>query len=134
MTGHRTAAEPEEVTAGGRSEAHQPRRRLLPTSLTPWLVFLIAVLWHSADRLIIPPLNRLLEANICRVYFREHDPSVIDSNDQVPEHLCKGNSIQIQLALLLGCIQTIGLACGRLCFVPYFLQIGATNADSLLDI
>jgi hypothetical protein len=119
-----TAAEPEVITAGeGRSEAHQPGRRLLPTSLTPWLVFLVAVLWHSADRLIIPPLNRLLEANICRVYFREHDPSVIDSSDQVPEHLCKGNSVQIQLALLLGCIQTIGLVCGRLYLVPYFYRL-----------
>jgi hypothetical protein len=113
----------------GPGTAAEPGGSLLPRSLTPWLVFLIAVLWHSADRLIIPPLNRLLEANICRVYFREHDPSVIDANDQVPEHLCKGNSIQIQLALLLGCIQTVGLACGKL-YCPLFLPVAATNADS----
>jgi hypothetical protein len=82
-------------------------------------------LWHSADRLIIPPLNRLLEANICRVYYREHDPSVIDGNDQVPEYMCKVNSVQIQLALLLGAIQTIGLVCGKLCLS----QIAAASRD-----
>jgi hypothetical protein len=93
-------------------------KRLLPASPTPWLVFLIAVLWHTADRLIIPPLNRLLEANICRIYYREHDPSAINGNDQVPEDLCKGASVQIQLALLLGAIQTIGLACGQFIQFP----------------
>jgi hypothetical protein len=32
--------------------------------------------------------------------------------------LCKGNTIQIHLALLLGSIQTIGLVCGKLYLVP----------------
>lgn len=95
-----------------------PDKSYLPKGLTPWLVFLIAILWHSADRLIIPPLNRLLEANICRVYYREHHPSFIDGNDQIPEHMCKGNTIQIHLALLLGSIQTIGLVCELLSTFP----------------
>jgi hypothetical protein len=103
-----------ETTAGGCSSEALPGKSYLPKGLTPWLVFLIAILWHSADRLIIPPLNRLLEANICRLYYREHDPSFIDRSDQVPEYMCKLNSIQIQLALLLGGIQTIGLVCGKL--------------------
>jgi hypothetical protein len=106
-----------QIQAEDEQTRAQDGNRLLPASLTPWIVYIIAMLWHTADRLIIPPLNRLLESNICRVYYREHNPSVIDGNDQVPEHLCKGNSIQIQLALLLGCIQTIGLACGELYFV-----------------
>jgi hypothetical protein len=106
-----------ETTAGRDSSKALPEKLYLPKGLTPWLVFLIAILWHSADRLIIPPLNRLLEANICRVYYREHDPSFINGNDQVPEHLCKVHSIQIQLALLLGAIQTIGLVCGKLYLV-----------------
>jgi hypothetical protein len=114
-SGSRSTAE---TTDGQCSSEALPEKLYLPKGLTPWLVFLIAILWHSADRLIIPPLNRLIEANICRGYYCKHDPSSIDGNDQVPEYLCKVDSIQIQLALLLGAIQTIGLVCGMLYLVP----------------
>lgn len=122
-----------ETTAGQCSSEALPDKSYLPKGLTPWLVLLIAILWHSADRLIIPPLNRLLEANICRVYYREHHPSFIDENDQVPEYMCKVNSIQIQLALLLGAIQTTGLVCGKLILSPDS-ALSRNLTDSFLGI
>jgi hypothetical protein len=82
--------------------------------LTPWIVGLIIVLQTLADSLIIPPLNRLLEASICREYYMEHDSSFIIAADDIPEHLCKIDPIQIRFAKLLGLITTLGIACGML--------------------
>lgn len=40
------------------------------------------------------PMLRLLEADVCRNYYRLHDPSVIGVDDSIPEALCKIAGVQ----------------------------------------
>ena len=49
------------------------------------------------------PRLRLLESNVCRTYFRAHEPAAIDSiTDTVPEERCKDSQVQAELASLIG--------------------------------
>ena len=80
--------------------------------LTPAIVGLVVVLVTIANQLVIPSLNRLLEANVCRDYYEKHDPSVIGPGGDIDESLCKGKSIQTKVAELIGLITTLGVACG----------------------
>lgn len=40
------------------------------------------------------PLLRLLEANICRDYYRSHNPSIIAIDDSISEDRCKMAGVQ----------------------------------------
>ena len=45
----------------------------------------------------------MLEAAVCARWYREHDQtSVIGPDGLVPEHMCKGNEIQTNVALING--------------------------------
>lgn len=48
------------------------------------------------------PQIRLFESIICRHYYKLRDPGVIDRHGQVPERLCKINSVQDEIAFLDG--------------------------------
>lgn len=48
------------------------------------------------------PQLRLFESIICRNYYRSRDPGVIDRHGQVPEHLCKINVVQDEIAFIDG--------------------------------
>jgi hypothetical protein len=47
------------------------------------------------------PLYRLYETNLCKRYYREHNPLVIGLDAEIPEEKCKLDSIQQDLAILL---------------------------------
>jgi hypothetical protein len=101
-----------EIDAETASEP--PRLRDRWPHFTPVVVGLIIVLLTFANLLIIPPLNRLLESNMCRQFYEDLDPSLIPPDMNVPEHECKIEAVQERLAKLIGLITTLGIVCGEL--------------------
>ena len=79
----------------------------------PWTCIVISLLNNLGLRLIQVPLLRILELGLCRRYYSIHDPSVIDSNGNVDEHLCKIDSVQEGVAYIIGLLGTITMICGR---------------------
>ena len=63
-------------------------------------IFLLLIVLNIAVRLLILPLNRIIELRYCRQYYSKHDPSVIGRDGSVPENLCKINSVQEKLAFI----------------------------------
>ena len=82
-----------------------PLRRIFP-SIQAYATFLCALLVFTifmAIFLIIAPQVRLVESMICFDYYREHDPGIIDKHGRnIPEKLCKVDSVQEELAFLNG--------------------------------
>ena len=76
------------------------------------VLFLFAVLINLAIRLLNLPLNRIIELRYCVDYYLEHDPSLINSNGEVDELLCKVDEVQQKLAWLEGFIGTSIVLCG----------------------
>jgi hypothetical protein len=72
--------------------------RLSPTVL---YCFVIMILVSTSYAIAEAPLYRLYESVICTKYYREHDPSVIGKDGTVPEAMCKLDSIQQALAIIL---------------------------------
>lgn len=73
----------------------------------PWLhVVILAVLSGAiscvGENLFAAPRMRLLESALCTRYYAQHDPSLLSSLEQIPEHLCKVGPIQDDLAAILG--------------------------------
>ena len=82
-----------------------PLRRIFP-SIRAYAMFLCALLVFiifMAIFLIITPQVRLVESIICFDYYRGHDPGVIGEHGRnIPEKLCKVDSVQEELAFLNG--------------------------------
>ena len=79
----------------------------------PWTCIVICILNNLGLRLIQVPLLRILELGLCRRYYSIHDPSAIDSDGNVDEHLCKIDSVQQGVAYIIGLLGTITMVCGR---------------------
>lgn len=73
----------------------------------PWLsvvalVIATAIVSDIGEDLYGAPRLRLFEAVICKRYYVEHDPSLIDPGGRVDERHCKVDGVQDSLAELLG--------------------------------
>lgn len=75
-------------------------------------IFLVAAIVSLAIRLLNLPINRIIESRYCNDYYRRHDPSVIDHNGQVPEHMCKISSVQTKLVWLESALFISLTVCG----------------------
>lgn len=75
-------------------------------------LLVLLALQNLAVRLMNLPLNRVIESKFCGDYYRQHDPSKIDLDGLVPEHLCKVDEVQQNLAWTQGTIETVHTACG----------------------
>jgi hypothetical protein len=64
---------------------------------------------YLAGALTATPLQRILEANICRTYYQEHNVTAIDSKDSVPEGLCKIDAVQQRVSEINGLSSVIDL-------------------------
>ena len=84
--------------------------------LVPWIAGFITLLLNLGIRLANVPLSQLLEANLCRTYYEEYDPSRLASNGHVDERFCKKDPIQEKLAFYLGLVTTLELVCGEASF------------------
>ena len=74
--------------------------RNLATKTVFWGLLVMAFISISYS-FIEAPLYRLYETSLCKRYYREHDPLVIRQGVEIPEELCKLDSIQQDLAILL---------------------------------
>lgn len=77
-----------------------------------WPLLALLVLVHLSIVLYTLPLNRVIEARLCREYYESHDPSVIGPDDSIPEQLCKIDDVQRKLAWLQGIMETTLVVCG----------------------
>jgi hypothetical protein len=87
------------------------RSRNIPKDL--YMLLLLVSVQSLGLKIMYLPLNRLIENRICRDYYLNVEPSVVPSNGVVPEHLCKNDAIQQQLATLFGTIESIHLFIGK---------------------
>lgn len=62
---------------------------------------------------------RMLELGACREYYGVHDPSVIDSNGNIEESLCKDPAIQSRLAQIRSLMAFIEAVPGLVMAVPF---------------
>ncbi|KAI1394827.1 major facilitator superfamily transporter [Hypoxylon fuscum] len=86
-----------------REARRRPRPKLAIVAL---LVLLLLV--NLAGSLYQLPLNRVVERRFCREYYSEHDPSVIDSDGNIDEKLCKKvDAVQQRLAWVMGTMETL---------------------------
>ncbi len=66
---------------------------------------------------------RLVELGICREYYLENDPGLIDGAGGIPEHLCKLPGMQQRLAHLRGYLSALEAIVGLLLTLPYGLVV-----------
>ncbi|KAI1438057.1 hypothetical protein GGR50DRAFT_691533 [Xylaria sp. CBS 124048] len=64
-----------------------------------WLVLLLLLLVNLTNGITNIPLNRLLERRLCRAYY--------DADHDLDEELCKIDSVQQNLAWILGAFETL---------------------------
>lgn len=92
-----------------REARRRPRPKLAIVAL---LVLLLLV--NLAGSLYQLPLNRVVERRFCREYYSEHDPSVIDSDGNIDEKLCKKvDAVQQRLAWVMGTMETLWIVGGK---------------------
>jgi hypothetical protein len=91
---------------------------------TAVLTTTVLVLFAFADLLKYVSTIRLLELGLCREYYLENDPSLVDDNGNVSEDVCKLPEIQQSLAHLRGYMSALESTIGLLLTIPYGLLIG----------
>src|ERR1700712_2394819 len=69
------------------------------------ILLVLLGLQNMAIKLMNLPLNRLIELRYCQEYYTDHDSSVIGPDGNIPESLCKIDSIQQRLSLMQGMIE-----------------------------
>jgi hypothetical protein len=94
------------------SPSHDETEPLLPPSSPshspkPWIrvtvVATLIILFVDLGALMSQaPLARLYESLLCSQYWAKHDPSKLLPDGSVPEKMCKGTSVQDQVAVLFG--------------------------------
>lgn len=80
------------------------------------------------------PQLRMLELGVCREFYATHDPSVIDGNGDIPEHLCKLSSIQSSLAKMRGIMAALEAIPGIVLGIPFGILADAKGRRLVLFI
>lgn len=62
--------------------------------------------------LMATPVLRLFESCVCRAYYLQHDPTILEPAGDVREELCKKSDIQIEVAMINS---SIGFITSLLC-------------------
>lgn len=66
------------------------------------LIIALLILLNGGNILQEAPKTRLFESIFCSHFYREHDPSLIGGDGTVPEHFCKIEPVQSDVAMLKG--------------------------------
>ncbi|MCJ1304184.1 hypothetical protein MMC08_006996 [Hypocenomyce scalaris] len=84
----------------------QPQDKLLKIwnrkTYTFGLVITLVILFNGGTIIQEAPKTRLFESIFCYHFYREHDPSFIGADGTVPEHFCKIEPVQSDVAMLKG--------------------------------
>ena len=95
---------------GDENHSHSHTVQGLPSSV--FIILVLLGLQNLGLKVMHLPLNRLIEIRFCQEYYEAHAPSVIPSLGDIPESLCKVDSIQQRLAWLFGTIETVHIIIG----------------------
>lgn len=95
-----------------------------PFRLTRGAAFLIILNFsmEMSEMILIVPFVAMYEQNLCRSYYKEHDPTKVNPDGSVLESLCKVTTIQRQLASLRGWHGTFNAIPGT-CFLLKVLTL-----------
>ncbi|KAH7016374.1 uncharacterized protein B0I36DRAFT_396705 [Microdochium trichocladiopsis] len=117
-----------EPTTGSPSAQHIPPQEhgLKPQSRCDWhwfsvvaLVIVTSIVSDIGEDLYGAPRLRLFESAICKRYYAEHNPLLIDPEGSVPERHCKVDPVQERLAELLGWLYFSNSVPAILLPIPY---------------
>lgn len=108
--------------SAGKPLAPSPSHRSRCT--WPWIYVIvlligIAIISDVGESLYAAPRVRLFESVICTGHYLQVDPSLVDRDGAVPEHLCKVNPVQDKLASILGWQSFIDSIPAILLPIPY---------------
>lgn len=78
----------------------------------------LLLLVNLAASLYQLPLNRVIERRLCREYYAEHDPTVIQHDGSIREELCKIDVVQQGLGWIQGTMDTLWVVGGMMCPLP----------------
>lgn len=101
------------------------------------IIACLVVVADMSDFIRIAPKLRIFESSICRDYYRVHDPSVIGSDGNVPESLCKIGEVQSDLALLNGWLNVVQNVPSMLRFPPQrreLIGVRSSGCDSIWNL
>ncbi|KAI0471545.1 major facilitator superfamily domain-containing protein [Xylariaceae sp. FL0804] len=98
-----TSEPPQAPPSPGRptAPAHRTRCRW-PWIYVVLLVIALAIVSDVGEDLYVAPRVRLFESVVCVRYYSLHNPSLLEPDGSVPEHLCKIDPIQSKAASVLG--------------------------------
>lgn len=75
------------------------------------------------------PLNRVIERRLCREYYADQDPTMIDPGGNVSEALCKVDVVQRELAWIQGAMETAWIVGGQSLQLSGPLTLPGIGAD-----
>lgn len=96
-----------------------PTPKKKPWVLLVALVFALVAIIDVGAFLAEPPRTRVYESNLCLIYYREHDPSVIGDDGNIPEKLCKVDEVQQKMAMIFGWQDMFDAIPGIILAVPF---------------
>ncbi|KLJ11632.1 hypothetical protein EMPG_13172 [Blastomyces silverae] len=95
-------------------------RRKIRMRLTIAL-FAIVLACETGGSMLAAPMTRIFESITCLQYYKEHDPTKIGNNGNIPEELCKNKVIQGEVAIVKGYGELFDAMAGVLLSIPYGL-------------
>lgn len=101
---------------------------------TASLVAAFLILYAFADILKYISTVRLIELGVCREHYLKTNPSIIDHDGKIREHLCRLPGIQQRLASLRGSLAALEATVGLLLALPYGLIVDRVGERMLAGI
>ncbi|KAH8816009.1 hypothetical protein F5884DRAFT_852470 [Xylogone sp. PMI_703] len=99
-----------------------------------WAVGIFSLLQTVGVVLVRVPHLRLQEVKICTEYFLRIDPSIIDKDVVVPEHVCKISEVQTEMAVINGSLALFDNIFGLLATLVYMCYENGIDRRILIAI
>ncbi|EED19842.1 MFS transporter, putative [Talaromyces stipitatus ATCC 10500] len=84
-------------------------------------LYAIILLVEMGNAMTNGPFTRIFESIVCKNWYREHDPSKLGSDGEVPEDQCKSSAIQGEVATIKGVMEFFDGITSVLLAIPYGL-------------
>lgn len=84
-------------------------------------LYAIILLVEMGSAMTQGPYTRIFESIACKHWYRDHDPSQLGSDGEVPEDACKSSAIQSEVATIKGVMEFFDGVSSVLLAIPYGL-------------
>ncbi|QGA13068.1 hypothetical protein EYB26_000713 [Talaromyces marneffei] len=84
-------------------------------------LYAIILLVEMGSAMTQGPYTRIFESIACKHWYRDHDPSQLGSDGEVPEDACKSSVIQSEVATIKGVMEFFDGVASVLLAIPYGL-------------